>query len=482
MLERGDRVVLGVSGGADSVALFRVFEALREEYGLELIVVHIDHGIREEAREDALFVEKLCEETGTAFRLFEADIPSMAAREKRSEEEMGRDYRYRCFFQVMEETGARKLALAHHLDDQAETVLFHLIRGADLAGVSGMSPVSLRRLPGGSHEQVRILRPLLGVEKEELVAWLMEEGAGWREDRTNLEDVYARNRIRNQAMPQLKRINSGAARHIAEFARQAAAYESFFRGSVEEYIGIHVLFTGRGCETDRSLLREQDPLLARGILYEMLCSVGGRRNLSGTHVDLVMALLTNQSGRRLDLPGGMEATVSYEALRIRKKSGREGNGDAAPAREDGLAIDLSSGRREGVAEPAGGGRIIWKLLEMEKMSPEEKKEVLFQAGNAKNIYTKYFDCATIKGMLHVRTPESGDYFCLREDGGHKKLSRYFIDCRLPAERRAQTILVASGQEVLWVVGMRRCGNYRIGEHTETILMLTYEENEDELSH
>lgn len=496
MLERGDKVVLGVSGGADSVALFRVFDALRAELELTLIVVHINHGIRQEAREDAAFVEALCREANVPFRLFEADIRSMALRQKCSEEEMGRNYRYRCFFQVMKETGARKLALAHHMGDQAETVLFHLIRGTDLAGMSGMRPVSMRMLEDGDELEcqsqdsgsqqfveksrnnretdtmIQILRPLLCAAKKEIVAWLTSEGICWREDRTNRENLYARNRLRNQVMPMLQDIHNGAARHIVDFSKCASEYERFFKKSVEEYMDRQVIFSAEGCETDRILLREQDPLLVRGILYEMLSRLGGRRDLAQVHVELVASFLWNLSGRKLSLPGGLEALLSYDLLRIEKC--RKADDVRLQAQKEGAVIDLSSGRQEGSIDLPGGGRLCWSLLDVKKMSPDEKNEVLFHAGNAKNIYTKYFDCDTIKGMLYVRTPESGDYFLLREDGGHKKLSRFFIDCRIPAERRSQIPVAAVEHEVLWVIGMRRCGNYRITEDTRQILKLTCE--------
>lgn len=162
MLELNDRVVMGVSGGADSVCLLCLFASLQKEYDLQLYVVHINHGIRkEEATNDANYVKKLCQSFGLPFFLFEENIPLLAKQQKKSEEEMGREYRYQCFRQVLEEVKANKIAVAHHMGDQAETVLFHLVRGSDIAGMAGIKPV-----------QGEIIRPLLCLDKKEIIDYL----------------------------------------------------------------------------------------------------------------------------------------------------------------------------------------------------------------------------------------------------------------------------------------------------------------------
>ena len=222
MIEKSDRIVLGVSGGADSVALLLVLQALQQRYDLKLHVVHVNHGIRVEATEDAAYVRALCESMDVPFYLYEADIPTMAKAQGMSEEEMGRVYRYECFDEVLQKVGASKIAVAHHMDDQAETVLFHLARGSKLRGAEGMHPVN-----------GNVIRPLLSCRKEELMQWLRKQQVSWMEDCTNGDDTYARNCIRNQVIPSLEKVNAQAVRHLVEFADEVGAYRQFVQRAVD---------------------------------------------------------------------------------------------------------------------------------------------------------------------------------------------------------------------------------------------------------
>lgn len=171
-----------------------VLKNLCEELGMELIAVHVNHGIRgEEAMEDQRFVENLCERLGVKIRICSGKVPELAKAEKLSEEEAGRIFRRQCFEKICKEEKADKIVLAHHRDDNAETFLFHLSRGSGLKGAGGMRPVN------GSY-----VRPLLGVGRKEIESWLEEQHISWRTDATNLEDEYTRNRIRHQILPTLE--------------------------------------------------------------------------------------------------------------------------------------------------------------------------------------------------------------------------------------------------------------------------------------
>ena len=165
MLQPGDRVVAGVSGGADSVCLLFLLLEWRREFPLDIAVVHVNHGIRPEAGEDARYVEKLCGEHRIPFFLTEADVRQRSILEKCSEEEAGRRTRYEAFDKAAEEWGATKIAVAHNSNDRSETQLFHLFRGTGLAGACGIRPV-----------QGEIIRPLLFLERKEIEQWLQEQG------------------------------------------------------------------------------------------------------------------------------------------------------------------------------------------------------------------------------------------------------------------------------------------------------------------
>ena len=474
MIDKGDCIVLGVSGGADSVALLLILHALQQEWQLRLEVVHVHHGIRAEAQEDVLFVEELCMSLGVSCHIYYVDVPTLAMQQKMSEEEMGRQCRYMRFAEAAGQVGATKIAVAHHMDDQAETVLFHLSRGTDLAGMRGMLPVSDME----QDNTLTVIRPLLGCRKKEIEAYLRENHRSWREDATNQENRYARNRMRNVVLPELLNINEQAVLHIANFAKQATAYEKFFRNQVKRYIDEHVVEDeGRVC-VNREALLEEEPVFVQSILYELLCRVSGhRKDITTVHVEAVKELLMRQSGKELSLPYGMEAKVSYENLIIGKcsvKRGKEKTIYAAWNWQELIAGECEIRLENGVLQA--------RVIDFGKLDFANREILLNNIRNSKNNYTKYFGCDTIKNTLYVRKPQPKDYLIIDQSGDRKRLSRYFIDAKIPKEARADWILVTMEDMVLWVVGRRRSEVFPVCTDTQYILELRYEGVSDELSY
>ena len=475
MLEKGDHIVLGVSGGADSVALLMVLCSLQKEWKLKLNVIHVHHGIRPEADEDVAFVEQLCRSLEVPCHVFYEDVPALAAQQRISEEEMGRACRYMHFMEVARETESVKIAVAHHMDDQAETVLFHLIRGTDLAGMRGMLPVSRMEQAEG----LILIRPLLSCRKEELTAYLTAQQITWREDVTNRENRYARNRIRNLVIPQFTAVNEQAVVHIADFAVQAAAYEKFFFVQVKRYVEEHVRMEEGSCiYIDRNQLLKEEAVFIQGILYELLCRISGRKkDITAVLVQAVYDLLMKQSGRAVSLPYGMEAKVSYENLIIGKCSVEKEQENEIYAMWNWAEM-IGRERRIRV----GKGVLSAKVTDFAKVDPNKREIFLNNIRNSKNNYTKYFGCDTIKNTLCIRKPKPGDYLIIDQAGTHKRLSRYFIDAKIPKEDRTDWPLVAEEDSVLWVIGRRRAEVFPVCMDTQYILELRYEGVSDELSY
>ena len=486
MIEKGDRIVVGLSGGADSVALLLVLQNLRISYELELYAVHINHGIRAEAYKDAEYAKELCSGLEVPFYLFEADIPAMAKEQGMSEEEMGRAYRYRCFADVMNQVGANKLAVAHHMDDQAETVLFHLVRGSRMAGMEGIHPVTelwngqeenheLQDVVSADAEEKKIIRPLLNCRKEELVRWLQDEGISWMEDCTNGDNVYSRNCIRNQVIPLLEQINAQAVKHIAEYAGEMRGYKEFFQHTVNDYVEKEVVMTEVGCcETNRYHLVKQDEILTKAVLYEMITRVcGKKKDIGSVHVQAVYDLLNNQSGKQVSLPYAMTAELSYEMLKIRKSLEM-----AEEQTTDAIQIDWSQMMKTGQMTDClclpNGVRLMVHLYAKEQCSELLWKDLVTEASNSKNHYTKFFECDTMTDTLFVRVGESEDFFVMNAKGSHKKLSRYYIDEKVPIEQRNQIFVLAEQSSILWIIGRRRCEGYKVTEQSKIILKIMYE--------
>ncbi len=460
MIKEGDRIVIGLSGGADSVALLLVLKMLRQKYHLRLYAVHVNHGIRPEASKDAAYAKELCASFDIPFYLFEEDIEKLAKENHVCVEEMGRMYRYARFTDVMNEVCADRIAVAHHMDDQAETVLFHLVRGSDIAGMEGMRPVS-----------DKIIRPLLCCQKKELVQWLQEEDIAWMEDCTNYDNVYARNAIRNQVMPELTRVNAKAVEHIVEFSVQAGEYKRYFKQVVDNYIKDNVTFLEDMCKVNRQHLLQEDSLLVKGVIYEMLVAVSGcKKDIGNVHVETVFRLLHNQSGKKVMLPYEMTAQLSYEVLQIGKSL--EGVTNICD-----MLVDVDSMLKEGckvqVLELPEERICSIELMRREDYELQEWTNLVNMAINSKNNYTKYFECDTMKFALHIRNVEEMDVFSINDNGNRKKMSRYFIDEKIPLEQRKRTIVLSEDNNVLWVLGGRRSASYKISVDSNLIMKVEY---------
>lgn len=495
MIEWGDCLVVGVSGGADSVALLLALKEMQQQYGLKLYAVHVHHGIRQEADADAQYVWELCELLEIPFSLYRTDIPALAKEQGLTEEEMGRVYRYQRFAEVMNQVGADKVVVAHHMDDQAETVLFHLVRGSKLSGMEGMRPVFEMEVNG---KKLIVIRPLLSCRKAEIITWLERRNVRWQDDVTNSDNAYARNAIRNQVVPVLQRVNSKAVEHVAEYACEMQEIQDFIRCQVQEYMREHILMKGKVisdkelawaetglvsedegicCQVNRIHLVRQHAVLARAVLYEMLCLMsGGRKNIGSVHVQALYNLLGNQTGKRLSLPFGVEAEVRYEMLIIRKSLQRE---DVSIVSGDDICFRwnmedmLQWEQGQKTIELSGKGVLKLQICQRNQCDEKQWKDILFMAQNSKNNYTKYFECDTIKDALCLRATEKNDYFVMNDFGAKKKLSRYFIDAKIPADERKNVLVLALNQEVLWMLPMRRCEAYKVTKESQIVLVVEY---------
>lgn len=453
MTAPGDAVIVALSGGADSVCLLTVLKQLATPEFL-LRAVHVHHGIRgAEADRDEAFAQKLCESLSVPLCVAYCHVPAYAAEHGLSEEEAGRILRY----QVLEKeagkweqelpAGSRvKIALAHHRDDNAETILHHLLRGSGLTGLAGIRPVQGRRI-----------RPLLCVGREEIRAYLEAGHISWCEDSTNQSPDYTRNRIRSQVLPLLKTaVNEQAEEHILQAGQIIGQADAYLRQQAEEIWQEAVC----GREEDLAAIpltafARQPEILKTYLIRHMLDQLHpGWKDIGSRHFTAIAELAGKPVGSRLDLPGGLMARTGYETLEIVRKTERK------------VSVKTESG-----ADGEIHGRQTVPELHMTVFSRQKDQEI------PKNQYTKWFDYDKIKGTLSVRTRRTGDYLIL-PSGGSKTIARYMIDEKIPKEKREQILLLAEGSHVLWVVGFRISEYYKIEEHTENILQVTCDGGKD----
>jgi tRNA(Ile)-lysidine synthase len=320
LIAPGDRIGVAVSGGADSVAMLRLLDAARRQIGITLIVVHFDHCLRAESAEDASFVQELARSRGFPYIIECANVGAVAAREKRNIEDTARRLRYDFFARVVSKERATKIAVAHTMDDQAETVLARLLRGCGPSGLAGIHP-----------RMGVVVRPLLGFRRAALRDYLRQIGQEWREDRTNLDQSRQRARIRQGLLPLLERDYSpDTVEHLANLAQLSAEQEQFWSALVEDRFAALAARRGSSVLIDVSKLlsplelasREDvqigDPLrsLTERMIRRLYQEVrGDLLKLTSVHVADVLHLASgSESGRQIDLPGGVIVTRIFREL------------------------------------------------------------------------------------------------------------------------------------------------------------------------
>jgi tRNA(Ile)-lysidine synthase len=429
----GDRVVVGLSGGADSVALTEIRGELRARFEIELVLAHLNHGLRAEANEDEEFCRSLAGKRGIPFVSRRVDIAEKARAQRLSLEEAGREARYEFLAAQADSFAARKIALGHTLDDQAETFLLRLLRGSGGRGLSGMNPVRTV----GSRIDLRIVRPLLEVRRAEIETYLEEKSAGFLEDPSNTDPRFTRNRIRHEELPRLAAaFNPRLSEALARSASLLREEEEWMEAETDRIFGSLVEKTDSGIRLDRNALAGQPRALRRRLIRLAVQELRGLEGVSQRHVEDVLSLVEEgQSGQEIHLPG-LVVERAFDQIRFQRPPGEGGY----KAFEYRLTIPA----RVRIPECSG-------ILSAQVDEPGH------EAGRPP------VGNAVVVGFqgpipeLSVRNARRGDRFHPLGAPGSKPLSRYLMERRVSRECRRKTpILVRSGsgdsEEILWVVG------------------------------
>ena len=356
------------------------------------------------------------------------DVPAIAREERLTVEEAGRKARYECLYRELERVGGHKLAVAHHRDDCAETILFNMVRGSGIRGMCGIAPV-----------QGKLIRPLLNFRRAEIEEALTEGGFIWRTDSTNSDVHYSRNRIRRELIPYLEReLNADTVVHLTDMARNLREIDAHMEREAKRWLET---YAEPGMLPVQALLNEDSAL--RGYLIRMrLSELGGLKDITREHVEAVSGLLNKTGSRIICLPGGRRVGREYDKLLFYRETEGE-NGDMQP-----ISVSLSE--------------ISRKKFEKMQFDP----------------YTKCFDYDKIDSKLCLRTRKSGDKLAVFSDGRCQSVKDYMINARIPARLRDRIPLLVCGEEVLWVVGYRASEKFRVTGDTQRILLVTAQLKED----
>ncbi len=452
MLNAHDRVVAGVSGGADSVCLLFVLLEYQRQVPFCLAVVHVNHGIRKEAGKDARYVEELCKTYDIPFYPFEIDVRQRAKQAKCSEEEAGRNARYEAFAQAAEEFRANKIAVAHNCNDRSETLLFNLFRGSGIKGLGSIRPV-----------RDNIIRPILCLERREIEAYLREQNISYCQDATNEEDDYTRNRIRHHILPYAEQeIASGSIAHMAQTADLMAETEDYLEQQTEVAMRECVKRQDAGkLEIQIDTFLKNHSVICKRILHRAIVTLAASaRDISYVHVRDLLTLFTESGNREICLPYGILGRRLYDKVFLEYRSHGEKKKDMAPISIQ--EFDEETGVREILLRD--GRTLEIRLLSGDCIVGEIPSKP----------YTKWFDYDRIEQSLLFRTRRTGDYLTIAGKGGqmvHKSVKDYMIAEKIPQEERDSIPMLAEGNHVIWLVGYRISEYYKINRNTKRVLQV-----------
>ena len=457
LLAEGERVIIGLSGGADSVCLLEVLDALKDRWSWELTAVHIHHGIRGASADlDEAFARRLCEEKEIACHVHHCDVPARSAAQKMSEEEAGRLARREIFEEELRDpTGRRgRIALAHHADDNAETFIMNVCRGSGLEGLGGMRP----------YDGSAYVRPLLWAGRREIEAFVRDRGLTYRQDESNADISYTRNRIRHQILPALSdSVNSRTVQHINAVMSEMRRAERFVERQTDAVYPLYVREERGSLFISRKMTEEADPYLAdRVIRRSLIRAAGQEKDIGRAHIESVADLLQGPAGRQISLPYDLTAFCDHDAVVLKRMS------------PDGRTVSYRAGRRflEVISfDPASRTMRARPLSETGSWSETD----IVLAGD--DPYTKYFDYGIIGEQSVLRTRQDGDYMVIDPEGHRQKVGDFMTDHRIPQRNRASVPVLADGHHVYWIAGYRQSADSLVTQQTRTVIEWRVEQNE-----
>ncbi len=427
-IEENDNVIVGVSGGADSMCLLSLLLSYKKSHNFQLTVVHVNHGIRgEEARKDAELVRAFAMKSGVEFVLKNVDAPSYAKQTAKSLEEACRELRYEALSEVKREKGANKIFIAHNLCDQAETIFMHIARGSSLSGATGMDEV-----------RSDIYRPLLFSSREEILDYNKKHGIEFVTDSTNLDSSYTRNFLRNEVFPLIKTKYANFEGALVNFAKLCKEDEDYIVSTLPKDL---LKKQNGGVKIDENAKFLHDALLSR-LIKNAINALEEYKDFNEVHIESIKLLYNKKSSSEISLPHGVKAFRDSDGIFLKKCGGEK-----EPAGEEKFSLgDFVFGENH---------------ITIEKTRAVSE----FEKGKL------YVDLAKIPSDAVLRAPKVGDIFSKLGASGKKKLGDYFTDKKIPLRERQDVVVLASGSVVLAVLGHDISGSVKIDQNTKDIAVI-----------
>ncbi len=437
MLSGGENVLIALSGGPDSTCLVSVLAELSEELGLKLFAHYVDHGLRpEEAPGEIEQCAALGKSLGIEFTHSIVNVDELVKNQGMNKQEAARQLRYKALEEAAAACGAKRTALGHTLDDQAETFLMRIIRGSGPSGLSGIPPV-----------RGAIIRPLIGSRKPDILEYLRAKGIGYAVDSSNLKGKYLRNRLRQNVLPALEEINPSIVDTLGRTTEILADEERYF--FIEVTKALMRLITSKAddhIELFLVPLETLDNAIARRVLRRAIAETTSLRRLGYAHIEEILRLVRDgKPGDSLDLPHEVKVIKKYSTFLITT---------APPVR-------IKTRRMDGPG-----------VLEIKEAGMSVEAQIADSPpGKEKNRNVCVLDAGKVSFPLTVRARQDGDFFFpLGFEGKRKKLQDFFVDEKVPRFERDSVPVVLSGEDIIWVAGYRADDRYAVSDTTKRFLL------------
>ncbi len=445
LIEENETILVGVSGGPDSMALLYVLMEIRSSLNFNLIIAHVNHGVRgEDARADQLFVEEISKNLNIPYYTKNVNMIEYGKERGISSEEAGRELRYGFFREILEDLGGGKIAVAHNMNDQGETLLMRIMRGTGIDGLKGMGFVNQD-----------IIRPILGIDRKEIEAYIENNNIRTVLDKTNLMPIYSRNKVRLELIPYIEEnFNPNIINTLWRMSKISSIDSNFLESYSEKRFNIVMKKQEKECIIlDMEMFLSEDICIQQRIIRNSILKINGSlQGISENQISNALNVFSmSDTGKEVHMSNNIVAKKSYGDLIIERHKKKEDNKYLYELKFPGV----------------NNFENIGYDFNLEVISIDKNFEM------KKNKLTRYFDFDKVQGKMAVRNRLNGDKFVPFGMGGTKKLKDYFIDEKIQKELRDNIPLVVDEGNILWVVGYRTHEKYKVTMDTKKVLVISY---------
>ncbi|WP_125154101.1 tRNA lysidine(34) synthetase TilS [Clostridium rectalis] len=447
MISLGDKIIVGVSGGPDSMCLLHVLHVLRDRYKIRLVVAHVNHCLRgEESDRDEDYVKEFCKFKSIEFYAIRVDINKMCQEKNISCETAGREARYSFFNKVLKETKGNKIALAHNANDQCETILMRIMRGTGMQGLIGIKPV----------RDNLYIRPLINSNREDIEEYCDEFNINPRIDKTNLETIYTRNKIRLELIPYMKNnFNSDLVNSVNRLSTNIAIDNEFMEKISMDTFNKYSIISKDKVIIRKEVFDKHMAIVSRILRLAIHYINGNLYNCEKIHIDSIIKLQNNTTGKFIRLPNSIVAINNYGDIVINKKGKIE-----YKKNNEEYVINLGENKLD------NNIKVCATLI-------NGQESINFDEA----VNTKYFDFNKINGNILLRYRKDGDRFTSLGMKGSKKVKDIFMDLKIPKNERDNIPLICFHNEIAWIVGYRVSEKFKVEKSTKEILKISVESEE-----